>query len=111
MRINLVLAFVLAAAAPVVAFQVKPGKAASPKLGDSKKNPQDGLTYLWIPPGNYTSGCSPNDKDCFPDETPTRKTTLTKGFWLSRTEVTQGLQPQRLSGSGSARGIRLLGRG
>ena len=52
-------------------------------------NPKDGLTYLWIPPGNYTAGCSPNDKQCFPDETPNRKTTLTKGFWLSRTEVTQ----------------------
>ena len=85
--INLVMACVIAATAPVVAFQGF--KPLAPKLGDSKVNPKDGLTYLWIPPGNYTSGCSPNDKECFPDETPTRKTTLTKGFWLSRTEVTQ----------------------
>ena len=82
--INVVLACVAVAAAPIVAFQGK-----SPKLGDSKTNPTDGLTYLWIPPGSYTGGCSPNDKECFGDETPTRKTTLTKGFWLSRTEVPQ----------------------
>jgi formylglycine-generating enzyme required for sulfatase activity len=88
--INLLLACVVATAAvPVVAFQTKSVKPASTKLGDSKMNPKDGLTYLWIPPGNYTSGCSPNDTQCFPDETPNRKTTLTKGFWLSRTEVTQ----------------------
>jgi len=88
-RINLVLALAVAAAVPMVAFQGGSSKAAAPKLGDSKVNPKDGLTYLWIPPGSYTGGCSPNDKECFPDETPTRKTTLTKGFWLSRTEVTQ----------------------
>src|SRR5689334_6657772 len=86
--VNSLLALVLAATAPIVAFQA-PVKAASPKRGDSKVNPKDGLTYLWIPPGSYTSGCSPNDKECFPDETPNRKTTLTRGFWLSKTEVTQ----------------------
>ena len=87
--INVVLACVVLAAAPIMAFQGKPATAAAPKLGDSKTNPKDGLTYLWIPPGSYVAGCSPNDKECFGDETPTRKTTLTKGFWLSRTEVTQ----------------------
>jgi len=65
---------------PMVAFQ---------KPGDSKINPQDGLTYLWIPPGNFTSGCSPGDNECFPDEYPPRKVTLTRGFWLGKTEVTQ----------------------
>ena len=73
--INLLVAFGVAAAmaaSSVGAFQKPSAKAAAPKLGDSKLNPKDGLTYLWIPPGNYTSGCSPNDKDCFPDETPTR---------------------------------------
>jgi hypothetical protein len=65
-RTNLVLAFVILAAVPVIAFQARvspPGYIpAPPKLGDSKMNPKDGLTYLWIPPGNYPSGCSPNDK-------------------------------------------------
>ena len=67
-KINLVAAFVAAAMTPfaVVAFQKPSTKAASsPKLGDSKVNAKDGLTYLWIPPGSYTAGCSPNDKQCF----------------------------------------------
>ena len=115
-----VLGLIAAAMAPksVWAFQKGSGSAGSPKLGDSKVNPKDGLTYLWIPPGSYIDGCSPKDTDCFPDETPNRKTTLTRGFWLSRTEVTasclrtcHGLQSQHLSGIGSARRVRLLGRG
>jgi len=87
--INLILACVLAAA-PVVAFQ-------APKPGDSKINPKDGLTYVWIPPGTFMSGCSPGDKQCKEDESPARKVTLTKGFWLGRTEVPQATF-QRLMG-------------
>ena len=61
----------------------------SPKAGDSKINPKDGLKYLWIPPGTYISGCSPGDNQCYEDEKPERKITLTKGFWLGETEVPQ----------------------
>ena len=86
------LAFILFAAATlsaVGAFQDKGGQAASPKPGDTKVNSKDGLRYRWIPPGNFTSGCSPHDKDCYKDEFPNRKIILTKGFWLGETEVTQ----------------------
>jgi formylglycine-generating enzyme required for sulfatase activity len=69
--------------------RVGAGQAASGKPGDSKVNPKDGLRYRWIPPGNFTSGCSPGDKDCYKDEYPNRKITLTRGFWLGQTEVTQ----------------------
>ena len=88
---SIALGLIAAAMAPqgMWAFQKGSGSAGSPKLGDSKVNPKDRLTYLWIPPGSYIDGCSPKDMDCFPDETPNRKTTLTRGFWLSRTEVTQ----------------------
>ena len=87
--INLALACVIAVAVPVLAFQARSRAAVSPKRGDSKTNPKDGLTYLWIPPGNVTTGCSAGDKECYPDENPPRKVTLTRGFWLSKTEVTQ----------------------
>lgn len=74
----------------VQAFQEKPGNDPSaPKKGDTKVNPKDGLKYVWIPPGNFTYGCSPGDKQCYKDEFPLRKLTLTKGFWLGQTEVTQ----------------------
>ncbi len=80
-----------AAALPsgVVAFQQTGKTAPKPKLGDAKVNPNDGLRYLWIPPGSVTTGCSPGDKECYGDESPSRKVTLTRGFWLSQTEVTQ----------------------
>ncbi|MCU1335077.1 MAG: hypothetical protein JWO19_658 [Bryobacterales bacterium] len=88
--INLVLACIAAMTPPgIAAFQASVGKTASPKLGDSKTNPKDGLRYLWIPPGTVTTGCSPGDDECYGDEYPPRKVTLTRGFWLSRTEVTQ----------------------
>jgi hypothetical protein len=30
--------------------------------GQTKLNPKDGLTYVWIEPGNFMIGCSPLDK-------------------------------------------------
>lgn len=84
----------VAAPSGVIAFQQRtsqqsPGNASTPKLGDSKVNPVDGLRYVWIPPGSFTDGCSPGDKECYEDESPPRKVTLTRGFWLGQTEVTQ----------------------
>src|ERR1700722_4800758 len=82
---------VVAAAVPsgVFAFQQSGGNGPAPKLGDSKTNSRDGLRYLWIPPGSVVSGCSAGDKECYEDESPSRKVTLTRGFWFSQTEVTQ----------------------
>lgn len=81
----------IAAAVPsgVVAFQQSGPSGPAPKPGDSKVNPVDGLRYLWIPPGQFQKGCSTGDFECFPDENPQRKVTLTRGFWLGQTEVTQ----------------------
>jgi formylglycine-generating enzyme required for sulfatase activity len=51
-------------------------------------NPKDGLTYVWIPPGTFTMGCSPADTECQPDESPSHLVELPNGFWLGQTEVT-----------------------
>jgi len=51
-------------------------------------NPKDGLTYVWIPPGTFTMGCSPGDSECKPDEGPSHLVELPNGFWLGQTEVT-----------------------
>jgi formylglycine-generating enzyme required for sulfatase activity len=56
--------------------------------GATKVNPKDGLTYVWIPPGKFTMGCSPGDMLCAPDEKPAHPVTLTKGFWMGQTPVT-----------------------
>ncbi|MEO5927000.1 MAG: formylglycine-generating enzyme family protein [Bryobacteraceae bacterium] len=82
------------AAFPSAAFQntaaKQPAKQATgPKAGDVKVNPVDKQRYVWIPPGTFESGCSKGDNECIEDEFPTRKITLTKGFWLGETEATQ----------------------
>ena len=54
-------------------------------------NGKDGLTYAWIPPGKFIMGCSPGDFLCEPDEKPPHPVTLTKGFWMGQTPVTDGV--------------------
>ena len=56
--------------------------------GSSKMNPKDGLTYVWIPAGNFTMGCSPNDMMCAPDEKPPHPVTISRGFFMGQTPVT-----------------------
>jgi len=81
-------AFYLVVFAAVVAWRVgaTPLVAAQTK---TKVNPQDGLTYVWIPPGTFEMGCSPDDTDCVDNESPVHSVTLTKGFWIGQTLVTQ----------------------
>src|ERR1700686_4742396 len=89
-----------------IGAQQNASKAPAPKPGEVKTNPTDGLRYVWIPPGNFTDGCSPGDKECYEDESPPRKVTLTRGFWLGQTDVTQaayepvmGYNPSAIEGS------------
>ena len=57
--------------------------------GTKKVNLKDGLTYVWVPPGKFQMGCSPGDAECGDDEKPAHEVTITKGFWLGQTAVTQ----------------------
>jgi len=66
-----------------------PQPETPPPHAKNKVNPQDGLEYVWIPPGSFTMGCSANDPACRPNERPAHEVTITKGFWLGKTEVTQ----------------------
>jgi formylglycine-generating enzyme required for sulfatase activity len=68
---------------PQPAFQ-KPGVSA----GELRVNSRDGLKYAWIPPGKFTMGCSPGDKECFPQEKPAHQVTISRGFWIGQTLVT-----------------------
>ena len=54
----------------------------------TKVNPKDALTYVWIPPGQFKTGCSAADEGCDEDETP-HEVTIAKGFWIGQTPVTQ----------------------
>jgi formylglycine-generating enzyme required for sulfatase activity len=58
--------------------------------GTVKSNPQDRLKYVWIRPGKFVMGCSPWPQTaCEDDEKPAHEVTITRGFWLGQTEVTQ----------------------
>ncbi|HTS24246.1 MAG TPA: bifunctional serine/threonine-protein kinase/formylglycine-generating enzyme family protein [Bryobacteraceae bacterium] len=64
------------------------GPQAPPGAG-RKVNAKDGLTYIWIPPGTFRMGCSPEDAECTAGERPQHQVTISKGFWIGKTEVTQ----------------------
>jgi formylglycine-generating enzyme required for sulfatase activity len=68
---------------------------ASPK---TKVNLRDGLTYVWIVPGTFLMGCSPDDKFCLDVEKPAHEVTISRGFWLGQTQVTQAAYP-KIAGS------------
>ena len=77
----------------------------TPVAGATKVNPKDGLTYIWISPGAFMMGCSPGDDECFDDEKPPHEVTITTGFWIGQTLVTQvaylrltGTNPSRFKG-------------
>ena len=52
-------------------------------------NPKDGLEYVRIAPGSFLMGCSSGDSECEADEKPAHRVTLTKGFRMGVTAVTQ----------------------
>ena len=48
-------------------------------------NAVDGLSYVWIPPGEFMMGCVPEDVVRVSEEFPLHAVRLTKGFWISET--------------------------
>ena len=65
------------------------------------ENRKDGLKYVWIPPGSFMMGCSPNDSKCGADEKPGHRVTISKGFWLGQTEVTVGAYKRFATATGT----------
>jgi formylglycine-generating enzyme required for sulfatase activity len=78
-------------------MNVGPAPAPGPRTGQTKVNPKDGLTYVWIPAGTFAMGCSPGDNDCKDDERPVHQVTI-KGLWMGQTEVTQAAY-ERVTGN------------
>ena len=81
---------------------VRPPESASDELkpGRNRENPKDRLTYAWILPGTFKMGCIANDAQCLPDEKPQHEVKITKGFWMTRTEVTTGAYQRFTSDTG-----------
>ena len=49
-----------------------------------------GMKFVTISPGSFEMGCTAEQSDCDADEKPAHKVTLTRGFQIQATEVTQG---------------------
>jgi len=73
---------------------------APPSPGQVRENPKDGLKYVWIPPGTFMMGCSPGDSECYDEEKPAHRVTISKGFWIGQTEVTVGAYKRFASQTG-----------
>jgi formylglycine-generating enzyme required for sulfatase activity len=79
--------------------------SAATSLIQTRRNPNDGLIYVRIPPGTFTMGCSPDDSECFGWEPPAHQERIERAFWIGQTEVTQkaysivmGTNPSRYRG-------------
>jgi formylglycine-generating enzyme required for sulfatase activity len=64
------------------------GKTPAP--GGTQRNDTDGLEYVFVPAGTFQMGCVPQDSRCEDDEKPRHPVTLSRGFWIGKTEVTVG---------------------
>ena len=63
----------------------KPGTRA----GETATGP-DGGVYVWVPAGEFMMGAGDDDKHASRFEKPAHRVRITKGFWLSKCEVTLG---------------------
>jgi formylglycine-generating enzyme required for sulfatase activity len=62
---------------------------AAPVAGASRTNPKDGAEYVYVPPGPFLMGSAESDALASSDEAPQMTVNL-DGFWIMRTEVTNG---------------------
>ena len=63
-------------------------KVAGPTVGTFRANRRDRQEYVWVPAGEFKMGCVPNDRKCENREKPQHEVTISKPFWIGRTEVT-----------------------
>ncbi len=73
-----------------------------PKSGQGRWNQKDGQRYAWILSGRFRMGCSSRDKECYEGEKPLREVTISQGFWLAQTSVTERAWQRYRKASGAA---------
>ena len=72
-------------------------KLIGQKAGETRTDNGLNMSLVWCPPGTFTMG-SPKEEEWHSDDEDQVQVTLTNGFWLGQTEVTQG-QWEALMGS------------
>jgi formylglycine-generating enzyme required for sulfatase activity len=71
---------------PTGAFPAGSGMEGS-RAGEVRE--YGGIEMVWCPPGEFLMG-SPEDEEGRVDDETQHRVTLTKGFWMAKTETTQG---------------------
>ena len=79
-------------------FIVLPVLAQSPSPKSNSTKNAVGIEFIKVAPGEFMMGCSTGDGSCDPDEKPTHRVQITKGFEIGKFEVTQS-QWQAVMGS------------
>ena len=84
--------FVLQAKARVVQGEAKPAAVRVTQGGGDYKTGEvrtfSGIAFVWCPPGSFVMG-SPQSEENRDDDETQHRVTLSKGFWMGKTEVTQ----------------------
>jgi len=57
--------------------------------GGDFTDPVTGMEFVWVPGGCYQMGCGSWQSDCMDEEKPVHEVCV-DGFWMGKTEVTQG---------------------
>ena len=88
----LILVVSLAGCTKQATDQKQPKTDVNRKAGDRMVKTVDGVKYAfrWCPAGTFTMGSPESEKESSTAETQ-HEVTLTKGFWMLETEVTQGM--------------------
>lgn len=67
-----------------------PKQAAAPAVAQARRAVADlGIELIWVAPGTFTMGSPSDEPQRNKAEGPRTDVTLTRGFWLGKTEVTQ----------------------
>ncbi|MCB9891570.1 MAG: SUMF1/EgtB/PvdO family nonheme iron enzyme [Planctomycetes bacterium] len=85
-------------------------RVVEPSAGDERAFEIPGakiaIPMIWCPPGTFLMGSPDSDSEAFRDEKPQHEVTLTRGFWIGKTPVTQaqyeaviGKNPSHFKGS------------
>ena len=74
-----------------------PEGPTTPEIGKPWTDPYAGIEFVWIPAGEFDMG-SPESEAGRADNETLHPVTITKGFWMSKYEITQG-QWMRVMGS------------
>jgi formylglycine-generating enzyme required for sulfatase activity len=99
---HLVLAFFLLGNGILSSFPAGADNIGVTKGGDGGEGrnrtiPELNLELIWVEPGTFTMGSSTDESQRTKAEGPRMEVTLTRGFWLGKTEVTQG-QYEKIAG-------------